>query len=216
MENVATYILLTAARNEEDYIRGTIESVINQSIKPLKWIIVDDGSTDGTAKIAQEYLSNHPFIELVSVSGDSNRNFGSKAKAINFAFKKASPLNFEFVGNLDSDITFDSTYFESIIQEMSLDPNLGLAGGMRFDFQDGEFIFISNTEDSVGGPYQFFRRKCFEQIGGYQVLPYGGIDTVAEVGVRMIGWQVRSFPNYKLYHHRATEAQVKLLFKQHF
>lgn len=198
------YVLITPARNESKYIQKTLDSVISQTIKPIQWIIIDDGSTDNTVEIVRSYSKDHEFIHLYSVNGHEERNFGSKAKAVNFGYTLVKDLDFQYVGNLDADMSFPLDYYEKILGIMEERPRLGLAGGMRFDFQDGEFVFTSNTPNSVGGPYQLFRRECFEQIEGYQVLPYGGIDTVAEVGARMFGWEVESFPEHNLYHHRPT------------
>jgi poly-beta-1,6-N-acetyl-D-glucosamine synthase len=199
-----TYALMTSARNEEDYIEKTLQSVVNQTILPQRWFIVDDGSTDRTAEIVREYANDYDFIELVSREGDEQRNFGSKAKALEYAYNQLRPLDFAYIGNLDADIGLGLSYYESIMHKMNAEPNLGLAGGIRYDYKRGKFELRDNARNSVGGPIQFFRRECYEMIGGYRVLPYGGIDAVAEISARMYGWEVRSFPEIRVYHYRAT------------
>jgi len=198
------YLLITAARNEEAFIEKTIKSVIAQTNLPLKWIIVSDGSTDGTDEIIKCYSSKFDFISLMQCSGEKLRSFGSKAKAVMFAYDSVKHLDFEYIGNLDADISFDSNYYENILSKFKQDKNLGIAGGVRFDFCDNSFIKVSCALNSVGGPFQLFNRECFEQVGGYSPLKYGGVDAAAEIRARMLGWKVQSFPDYKLYHYRCT------------
>lgn len=199
------YALMTAARNEEAYIPKTLESVITQTIRPHRWVIVDDKSTDRTAEIVRQYANEHDFIQLLTNEPDEDgRSFASKAKALERAYQQLEHLDFDYVGNLDADIALDPTYYESILQMMEADPKLGIAGGIRYDYKDGKFVLRDCARNSVGGPIQLFRRECYEMIGGYQALPYGGIDAVAETSARMQGWEVRSYPEIRVFHYRAT------------
>src|SRR5690242_15746953 len=117
------YILLTAAKNEADYIGQTIESVLSQTVRPLAWFIVDDGSTDDTAKIVKGFADRNPFIRLLSSAARSERSFGSKDKAINAAYEEASKLGFEFLAILDADITFDrKDYHEQMLGKFESNP----------------------------------------------------------------------------------------------
>lgn len=198
------YVLITAARNEEAYIGRTIDAVISQNQLPKKWIIINDGSTDSTADIVSRYSAQNAFIELVSVSGDKLRNFGSKAKSVNFGYRRMREISYDFVGNLDADVSFDLNYYENILSKFWANPKLGVAGGVRYDLHDNHFIKVKSARNSVGGPFQLFRRECFEEIGGYLPLKYGGIDATAEIMARMHGWEVQSFPEYRAYHYRRT------------
>jgi poly-beta-1,6-N-acetyl-D-glucosamine synthase len=199
------YVLISPARNEEAYIEKTLQSVIAQTIRPERWIIVDDNSTDRTAEIVRSYLADNPFIQLIdNASRQSERSFSSKSKAIAYAYESLRALDFDYFGNLDADIGLEPTYYESILSRMEANPSLGLAGGIRYDLINGKFELRDNARNSVGGPIQLFRRECYEMIGGYMALPYGGIDAAAEISARMHGWEVRSFPEYRVYHYRAT------------
>ena len=198
------YILITAARNEDEFIERTIKSVINQTILPIKWIIVSDGSIDRTDEIVESYSSRFDFVKLMRSSGEQVRSFGSKAKAVMSAYNTLENLDFDYIGNLDADISFGSTYYENILNKFKQDEKLGVAGGVRFDFCDGSFRKLPCASNSVGGPFQMFRKNCFEQVGGYSALKYGGIDAVAEMTARMLGWKVQSFADFELYHHRCT------------
>lgn len=199
-----SYILISSAKNEEKFIEKTIQSVINQTILPKKWIIVNDGSTDSTEEIVTKYCSKYNFINLINKRAEDKRNFGAKARAITLAYQKVKNLEFDYVGNLDADISFDPDYYENILIEFEKNSKLGIAGGIRYDLMDGKFIKLKTAPDSVGGPFQFFRRQCFEEIGGYLPLRFGGIDAVAEISARMHSWQVKHFPQYKVYHYRLT------------
>ena len=203
-----TYVLITAARNEVSTIEKTIQSVITQKCLPLKWVVVSDGSNDGTDEIINNYARSHEFIHLLHRSNSERRNFGSKAKAFALGYQQVEHLEFDLVGNLDADIQFENFYYESILSKFEKNEQLGIAGGVRYDLCNGKFIRVRRARNSVCGAVQLFRRKCYESIGGYQKLQFGGIDAVAEISARMQGWQVESFPSLEIYHQRCTGASV--------
>jgi glycosyltransferase involved in cell wall biosynthesis len=93
----STYVLITPARNEEGYIERTIQSVISQTILPLKWIIVSDGSTDRTDAIVEHYLSDHPFIKLYRRDGDAVRNFGSQVRAFRAGYEQLYGIDYDYI-----------------------------------------------------------------------------------------------------------------------
>lgn len=210
------YVLITAARNEADYIETTINSVINQTLLPLKWIIVSDNSTDETDEIVNKYVNEYNFIELLRKKDNEKRNFGSKARAITIAYNKIKDLKFEFIGSLDADISMDVNYYERILFEFRKNQKLGIAGGLRVDRRKNKYKALRTAADSVGGPFQLFRRECYDDIGGYKPLRFGGIDAVAEISARMKGWEVKTFPQNKLLHYRPTGTSVNNVIKQKF
>ncbi len=200
------YVLVTAAYNEERYIEALIQSVIGQTVSPLRWVIVSDGSTDRTDEIVRQYAAQCDFIELLRIEEDHPRNFAAQVHAINAGLARLKTLDFDFVGNVDADVTFDPSYFSNLLSVFSTDPRLGLAGGDIFEKQDGEFRPRAlNRESSVAHAAQCFRRECFDTIGGcYLALPYGGPDSYADVLSRMNGWHVRSIASLRVFHHRPT------------
>jgi len=212
------YVLITPARNEEDYIEKTIRSVIAQTILPMKWIIVSDGSTDRTDDIIGGYLEKHPFIELLRRKGDDRRNFGSQVHAINTGYEKVFGIDYDYIGNLDADVSFPSEYYRILLNRLNSRPRLGLAGGCIYEEQKGQFKpRRSNRTTSVPHAIQLFRRDCFEEIGGYIPLRYGGPDWHAEVMARMKGWEVESFSDLPVNHHKPTltaEGKLKGGFRQ--
>ena len=177
---MAGYVIITPAHNEETWLGLTAESVVAQTIRPVKWVVVNDASTDGTREVVEDYAARHPFIELVNIERARGRDFGNKVRAFNAGFERVKGLDFDFVGNLDADISLQPSYFENILRQFEADPKLGLAGGMVHTSLDGQFLSQNVALDSVAGAVQLFRRECFKQVGGYRAMPLGGIDTAAE------------------------------------
>ena len=206
------YVLVTAAYNEEAYLQRLLVSVVQQTAPPLKWIIVSDGSTDRTDEVVESFASEHEFIQLHRVTEKHGRNFAAQVNAINLGFALLGGLDYDFIGNLDADISLEPTYFEKLLRELERDPQLGLAGG--FIYEDTGTGFESrrgNSTRSVPHALQLFRRQCFDQLGGYLPLPYGGPDWHAEVSARMNGWRVEAFPALPAFHHRPTGTAGGLL-----
>jgi poly-beta-1,6-N-acetyl-D-glucosamine synthase len=206
-EHPITYVLVTAAFNEEAVIEHTLRSVVSQTLLPLRWVIVSDGSTDRTDEIVKKYAAEHDFIQLLRMTDKKHgHNFGAQVRAINAGVDQLKHLQYEFIGNLDADIGLDPEYFQSLFERFRRDLKLGLGGGYICDRQeDGSFLSRKNNSlRSVAHAAQMFRRPCFESTGAYQPLPYGGPDTHAEVSARMNGWAVRSFPELRVLHYRPT------------
>ena len=198
------YTLITAAKNEKDYIGQTIESVITQTIIPTQWIIVSDASTDTTDNIIKEYATKHTFIKFIRVEDQSNRNFASKTYALNLGYQYLKDIDYDFIGILDADVTFGHGYYETILNKFLIDHNLGIAGGVFYDVYNGKPHKITPSYHSVGGAVQLFRRKCYEDIGGWIPLAKGGEDTYAEILARKHGWKVRTYDDAEILHHRRT------------
>lgn len=195
------YVLITPARNEAQYIALTLRSMIAQSRTPLKWVIVSDGSTDGTDEIVRGYMAAHPWIELLRMPERQERHFAGKVHAFNAGYDRVKGLAFDVVGNLDADVSFEPDHFEYLIQKMQENPELGVAGA---PFREGTFQYdyrFTNIENVWGG-CQLFRRGCFESIGGYMPLKGGCIDHVAVLSARQHGWQTRTFTEKVCTHHR--------------
>lgn len=200
------YVLLTAAKNEADYIGEVIASMLRQTVRPTAWFIVDDGSTDDTAKIVQRFAAEHSFIRLLSSGVKGQRSFGSKDKAINAAFEQAKALEFDCLGILDADIAFErADYYEAMLRKFAANPKLGIAGGYIHERANGVWQpRKGNSPDSVAGGMQLFRRACYEQIGGYTPMHFGGEDWLAQIDARMSGWEVLACPEFHVLHYRPT------------
>lgn len=211
------YILITPARNEQAFISRTLDSVTTQTILPERWVIVDDGSIDRTAEIVESYTKRYPWIELIRRLQDPDRNFASKAHSVAFAFTRVKPFEFDVVGNLDADISFQPGYMEFLMGKFSEDPALGVAGTpftQKGGYDSSKDSF--EGENYVAGPCQLFRRECFEEIGGYIPNRAGGLDWIAVMTARMKGWKARSFSEKRYHHHRtlgtAERGHLRALF----
>lgn len=198
------YALITAACNEKDYIERTIESVLDQTLPPAIWVIVSDGSTDGTDAIVERY-GRYAFIRLLRIERTYKRDFASKVYALNEGATQAAKANVSYIGHLDADITFAPDYYSRLIEKLEVDVTLGVAGGTIYEWTGNAFSPRPlNSYRSVAGAIQMFRRDCYESLRGFQALRYGGEDWCAEVTARMNGWRVESFADLKVYHHRPT------------
>ena len=209
------YVLITPARNEEAFIKQTIKSVVQQTILPVKWVIVSDGSTDGTDDIVKKYAVGHKWIELVRMPERKERHFAGKVLAFNAGYAKVRDLNHEIIGSLDADVSFEPDYFAFLLDRFEQTPDLGVAGtpfvenGFQYNYN---FVSI----DHVSGVCQLFRRECFEQIGGYIPIKGGGIDLVAVTTARMKGWKTRTFTEKTCYHHRKIGVGESTLLASRF
>jgi GT2 family glycosyltransferase len=209
------YVLITPARNEAAFIELTIKSMIRQSVRPLKWIVVDDGSTDSTGVIAQSHARQHEWMEVIQRPNRSERDFAGKVASFNVGFERIRDLQYDIIGNVDGDLSFEEDLFEMLIQQFKSNPRLGVAGA-PFNEGEGTYDFRFSSIEHVSGACQLFRRKCFEDVGGYQPLKGGGIDVLAVLTARMKGWQTRTFPERTCFHHRsmgsATDNPLKASF----
>ena len=202
-QSLPRYVLITPARNEEEFIEKTLESMALQTYLPLKWVIVNDGSTDGTAGRIEPYLSKYDWIELVNLPVRQERNFAAKVNAFNAGQEKVKNINYEIIGNLDSDVSLDSDHFEFLLSRFKDDPRLGVAGTV-FREASGYNSETDSLEGQlhVSGQCQLFRRQCFADVGGYFANKAGGIDWIAVTTARMKGWKTRSFREKSFFHHR--------------
>lgn len=202
-----TYVLITAVRDERLFIHQTIEAVVAQTVRPLRWVIVSDGSTDGTDDIVREYAARYSWIEFVRMPDRPERHFGGKAEAINEGYARVKNLQFDVVGNVDADVTFDADYFAFLLRKFSENPGLGVAGT---PFREGsmQYDYRFTSMEHVSGPCQLFRRECFEAIGGYVPSKIGGVDLVAVLSARIKGWQTRTFLEKPYLHHRPMGSAV--------
>lgn len=199
------YVLITAARNEEVFIEKTIDAVIHQTVLPVKWVIVDDGSEDRTGEIVNRYLAQHPWIEMVQMPPHRDYSFSAKARCFNAGVERLKNFDYDVIGNVDADVSFDEDFFAFLLERFAQDPQLGVAGAPMKEanhdaVEDGQF-----NETDVFGACQMFRRECFEEIGGYQLIR-GGIDWAAVRMARMRGWKTRSFLEKRFFHHRVMGA----------
>ena len=210
------YVLITPARDEERFIEKLIHSVTSQTLLPVRWVIVNDGSSDATASIVSRYLAKHQWIELLNLPSNRDRSFAAKVFAVNAGLERVRNLDYEILGNLDSDVSFDPDYFKFLMKKFQEDPNLGVAGTIFREegYSSGEDSF--EGQNHVAGGCQLFRRRCFEHIGGYVPNKAGGIDWIAVTTARMKGWKTRSFREKYFFHYRSLGTAERSLLASAF
>jgi poly-beta-1,6-N-acetyl-D-glucosamine synthase len=197
-----SYVLVTPARNEAAFIELTLRSMIAQSVKPLKWVIVSDGSTDATDEIVSSYAAAHSWIEVLRMPERTERHFSGKVKAFEAGYERLKHLPYNVVGSLDADLSFGEDYFSFLLEKLAGDPKLGVVGTPFAEKGKPVYDYRFVNIEHVSGACQVFRRECFEEIGGYVPVKGGGIDYIAVTTARMKGWKTRTFTEQCCLHHR--------------
>jgi glycosyltransferase involved in cell wall biosynthesis len=201
----ARYAIVTPARDEGKNIGATIQAVIAQTVRPQQWIIVDDGSSDDTRSIAEQYARQFPWITVLPrADRGCRKNGGGVIEAFNDGYTHVVNLPWDFIVKLDGDLTFPANYFEQCLQEFIDDSSLGIGAGALYNVTPQGHQFEPHPWFHVRGATKIYRRECWEQIGG--LWPGAGWDTIDEVKANMVGWRTRTFPAIPAYHHRMTGA----------
>jgi poly-beta-1,6-N-acetyl-D-glucosamine synthase len=197
------YVIVTPVRDEEKFIEQAIHSVVNQTVKPAEWIIVNDGSTDHTGSIIDQYALEYPWIRAVH---RPNRGFrksgGGVVEAFNDGLKELKFDGWNFIVKLDGDVVFNPDYFEKCFDRFCEDPRLGIGGATIFHILDGKEHVEIAPRFHVRGATKIYRRECWKAIGGLWVAP--GWDTIDEVKANKLGWTSLSFPDIRIRQLRPT------------
>jgi glycosyltransferase involved in cell wall biosynthesis len=215
MTTTPKYVIITPARNEAEFIELTLKSVIAQTCKPSKWVIVSDGSTDDTDSIVRRYIPDNPWIELLSMPKRAERHFAGKVHAFNAGYAKVGDMSHDIVGNLDADVSIEPDHFQFLISKFAEYPALGVWGS-PFREGSGQYNYRYSNIENVWGGCQLFRRGCFEAIGGYVPVKGGCIDHIAVVSARMQGWKTRTFTEKVCIHHRVMGTAQQGILKAKF
>jgi poly-beta-1,6-N-acetyl-D-glucosamine synthase len=203
------YVVITPVRNESAFIEKTLTSMIHQTVCPVEWVIVNDGSSDGTEAIVTKWAQSHPWIRLVNRTDRGARQRGQGVIEAFYAGYEALTEAFDYIVKLDGDVSFGSAYFMSLIEKFAANPRLGIAGGGVYESLDGKAWALYTTKDHVRGATKMYRRACFEAIGG--LAPAMGWDGIDEWKALSLGWQVESFLQFPMYHYRFTGAATGFL-----
>jgi poly-beta-1,6-N-acetyl-D-glucosamine synthase len=197
------YVVISPVRDEEAYIRFTVDCMAHQTILPEEWIIIDDGSTDRTGSILDEFARVYPWIRVVH---RTNRGFrkagGGVVEAFNEGYRTVKPPDWDFLVKLDGDLSFEPDYFEKCFKIFAQEPRLGVGGGVICYLENGIKEFEKTPAFHVRGATKIYRRNCWYEIGGFWPAP--GWDTMDEVKASMLGWTTRSFDDLHIIHHRHT------------
>lgn len=197
------YIIITPARDEGKHIEKTIKCVISQTIKPIKWVIVNDGSSDDTGEIIDKYARQYPWIETIH---RNNRGFrkagGGVIEAFYDAYNSLTSEIWDFIVKMDGDLVFDDNYFERCFEYFRMNTKLGIGGGVIHYIIDGKEKEEKTPIFHVRGATKIYKAECWDAIGGLIKAP--GWDTIDEVKANMLGWETRSFTDIKVIHLKYT------------
>ena len=194
------YHIITPAHNEAEYLPRVMAGVAAQTLKPAKWVIVDDRSTDDTWRLINDAAQRYPFIEPVQVQGGTERALGSNVVRLfgrGFARIKDEAA---FVVKMDADVLLPPDYFATLLARFQEEPRLGIASGKTYIPHQGRWVLERSPDFHASGPCKTYRMTCFREIGG--LIPILGWDILDEAQARRYGWQTRGFRDLPLYHLR--------------
>lgn len=197
-----SYVVVTPARDEADYLPDIIESMLAQTVPFSRWVIVDDGSTDGTLQIARRLGSADSRVSVVERGKREHRVAGCGDLEAYLAGLESleSTDDYDFVGKIDADLVLPADYFERLFAEFASDETLGIAGGHCYNRVGERLVLDRVPDDHVRGATKTYRQSCFQELRPLAVVP--GWDTVDEVKARGLGWTTRSFAEHVVIHQK--------------
>jgi glycosyltransferase involved in cell wall biosynthesis len=199
------YYIVIPSHNEEKFIALTLQSLVEQTVLPSKIVVVNDNSTDRTAKIVKGFSEKYAWITLVNKTSDATHLPGSKVIQ---AFQKGLETlddNYDFLVKADADLIFPTNYFETIISHFKSDERIGMVGGFAYIEKNGDWILENLTDkDHIRGAFKAYRKATFEQIGGLK--PAMGWDTVDELLCKFYNWKVVTDDSLHVKHLKPTGA----------
>lgn len=201
------YVVITPVRNEENYLPLTIDAMAAQRLRPAHWVIVDDGSTDRTAEIADAAAKAHGWIHALHRADRGFRKAGGGViDAFDEGYRIVECEPWDYIVKLDGDLSFEPGYFENLFDEFDKNPQLGIAGG-TISRATPHGIEVESKIDPpfhVRGATKVYRATCWHALGGLMHAP--GWDSLDEVKANMLGWRTRTFCEIPIIHHRRTGA----------
>jgi glycosyltransferase involved in cell wall biosynthesis len=205
--SLRSYVIVTPAKDEEKGLPGLIQSVVEQTIKPKLWVIVDDGSADRTPDILDEAEKKYDWIQTIRLK-ESVRDLGihySNVCTTGFDFAieycKKHNMKYDYIGLIDADMILEDVYFERLIKEFEKNPMIGIASGKVWNIIGGKMIQSKQRDDLPDGGARLWKRQCFEETDGY-LMTYAP-DSVSNVKAKLKGWETKSFEEIKVTSIRA-------------
>lgn len=195
------YIIISPVKDEEKYIETTIDAVLRQTIRPSRWVIVDDASRDRTASIIEQYAQRFPWITALRLVREGGRRPGSAViQAFIAGYQRVLDTDYDFVVKLDGDLDLPLNYFEELIERFREDEALGIASGIYLECRRRRWRPVRMPHYHAAGAAKMVRAKCFSDIGGF--VPSRGWDTIDEIRAQTRGWRTRHFEELQFLHLR--------------
>jgi biofilm PGA synthesis N-glycosyltransferase PgaC len=186
-------LVVTPAKNESRYLQRTIDSMLGQTFLPVEWIVVDDGSTDGTAEMAERAAERHSWISVIRKPVCAQRRVGlATVDAMKLALEQTRHSDYDFLAVIDADVELPASYFALILAEFARNPSLGIAGGQIYERGPKQnLVPMRGGAGATAGADKCWRRECFEKIGG--LVENAAWDGIDQYQAAMHGWSTRSF-----------------------
>ena len=190
-------LVVSPTKDEEQYLERTIQSMVAQTLRPTRWIIVDDGSTDRTGALADKAAAEHPWISVLHRPAGTPRKVGPGViDALYAGFDTVNLADYDYLCKLDGDLEFGPTYFERLLERFEANPRLGTISGKTYIPVGDDWVLERTGDEFSHGVAKLYRRECFEDIGGFvREVMWDGIDCHR---CRMLGWEAASVPDPEL------------------
>ena len=216
--------IVIPAHNEEDVLVQTLESLVNQTLKPAQIILVNDNSTDATPKIAQDFSENYPFVKVLNVISTDDHSPGSKVVNAFYEGYNIIDEDVDIICKFDADLIFPQNYLQDIQEMFQQNPKLGIASGILHIKQNDSWVYERIADKThVRGPIKAYRKTCFDEIGGLRASI--GWDTVDVLLAQFHGWQISSNeklivkhlkPTGAAYQNKGYQKQGEAMFKMRY
>lgn len=187
-------LIITPAKDEAEYIERTIASLESQTIRPAKWVIVNDGSSDETGQLADEAAAKHDWIRVIHRKPGTKRRVGPGViEAFYVGLSHQRLGDYDFICKMDADIEFAPDYFARLLSQFQRNPRLGTVSGKCWVPVEGRLVLERTGDQFSHGVAKLYRRECFQEIGGFvREVMWDGIDCHT---CRMLGWKAKSDPD---------------------
>ena len=197
------FAIVTPVKDEINYFPKTVKSILSQDVKPHKWIIIDDGSTDGTTEVIKKAEKENDWIEGIYREPNNNRKPGGEF-VLGIGLEKLNINNYDFIVRMDGDLDFGSNYFKVLFEKFDDNPKLGIASGVCFITRNGKQIEEKHPRFHTRGPLKTYRTQCYKDING--LLNCLGWDSIDELKANMLNWNTQSFPELRIHHLKKTQS----------
>ena len=196
------YHIITPAHNEAEYLPRVMASVAAQTLKPAKWVILDDRSSDDTWRLIKAAARRYPFVEPLQVQGEPGPALGSNV--VRLFNRGCARIKDEaaFVVKMDADVLLPPDYYATLLARFQAQPRLGIASGKAFNLQQGKWVLERIADSHVTGACKTYRSACLSEMGG--LIPILGWDILDGAQARRHGWHTRSFRDLPIFHLRMT------------